>query len=156
MADYLDAARYRAGMYGYTLVLRTSFNDPDDEIPGNPLGWTDHSTKRCYVFTDKFSIFSAIMRPRAICKVALHEVGHARWKARSASRNMVTYWRDVRDASLGTAQQVEEDYCEAYSYYIFTRTNIWGLTPVQAGVSYAFRSPVPSVSRIMNILGPAL
>lgn len=152
MGDYLDPARYRAGMYGYTLVLRNSF----PEAPVNVLGWTDHETKRCYVFTDKLTIFSAIMRPRVTLKIALHEVGHARWKARSASRNMVTYWRDVRDASLGTSQQVEEDYCEAYSYYIWSRTNIWGLTPVLAGVSYSFRPPTPTVSRIMNVLGPAL
>lgn len=150
--SYLDPATRRAAIYGYRLVLRDSFDS--DDIPGNPLGWTDHRNRICYVFTDRFDIFTPLStKLKAILKVALHEVGHARWRN---VRRTPNYWRYVRGGWLGTDQQVEEDYCETYSYYIWQKENTWGQTVVQAGISYSFRSPVPTANRIMTVLGRAL
>lgn len=135
MAYDLSKAEAKARVYSYRVVQRNAF-------PGAPvgtLGWTDHSTRTCYVFIDRLTSFSVSGRPKAARAVAMHEVGHARWRARlNGTPNMVNYWRYVRGGTLGTDQQVEEDYCEVYSY----------CGDFQSGISYTFRSPVPTSSKI--------
>lgn len=152
MADYLDPARRRAAVYGYRLVFRASFDHDEDDF-GNPTGWTDHRNRICYVFTDTFDHFPVAQRVRTALKISIHEVGHARWRN---VRRTPTYWRGKRAAWLGTDQQVEEDYCETYAYSIYTRESVFGEPAYLSGVSYSFRSPIPSHSRIMTTLTTAL
>jgi hypothetical protein len=121
-------AHSKAALYGYTLVIRTAH-------PGAPptaLGWTDHKTRTCYIYADRLWGFGFGVWE----KVALHEVGHARWHVKSRTPG---WWRSIRKfTNAPSDQRVEEDYCEVYS-----RTAKHFL-----GVGYTFQSPRPSALKM--------
>lgn len=139
----LTKAQAKATAYRYT-VVQTASSNVSDEVPGNVLGWTDHSVRRCYVFTDRIANLPLSSRAKVARKIAMHEVGHVRWKARSRSiDDMHGWWKLVRRASFSgrTDQSIEEDYCECYS-----RCNDY-----QTGVSYTLLSPVPTSTDFKRI-----
>lgn len=119
----LTLARSRAAVYGYKVVERLAHKG----APITALGWTDHITKTCFVYNDRCDNVAALIR-----KVALHEVGHARWKVK---RRTPAYWRSIRRfTAVLSDQRVEEDYCEVYSKSI----------KPEMGIGYSLRAPVPS------------
>lgn len=145
MAYDLSKAKGKAAVYRYS-VVQANTTSVSDEVPAGVLGWTDHATRRCYVFLDRIANLPAATRYRVARKIAMHEVGHVRWRARRLSLvpqgiTMVDYWRFARGDDLGSSQQVEEDYCETYSR----------LKDPQTGVSYSWRDPTPTGATLSGL-----
>lgn len=136
----LSRAEAKAAAYNYTVVQRAAHAG----APSNALGWTDHSTRTNYVYTDRIDNLPLASQQPAARKVGMHEVGHDRWKARDAAiDDMHDWWRYIRRSAFTgyTLQSIEEDYAETYSW----------CKDVQAGVSYTWLSPRPTTTDLQRL-----
>lgn len=140
----LSKAAAAAAAYRYTVVQCNVTDINDEADPPNSPGWTDHSTRRCYVFLDRIPPGTFTQRQAAARHVGMHEVGHVKWKARSRSiSDMHGWWKLVRRASFSgeSNQEIEEDYAECFSR----------CRDYQATTGYVTLSPHPTSTEFMRI-----
>lgn len=136
----LSRAQAKAGAYNYVVVQRDAF----EGAPGYALGWTDHTTRRNYVFVDRIAELPVDSRPKVARKIGMHEVGHSRWRARGHSiPDMHDWWRYIRRSAFTgySEQKIEEDYAETYSR----------CKDFQTGVSYTWRNPRPTTADLPRL-----